>query len=74
MWNFPVQGSNPCPLLWRHGVLTLDHPISPKDTVLKYNVTKAEKGAFYENLRSNHVEIQERGFSSMKETDILRCL
>ena len=74
MWNYPVQGSNPCPLLCRHGVLTLDHPISPKNRVLKYNVNKAEKGTFYENLRSNDVEIQERGFISMREIDILRCL
>ena len=63
MWNFSVQG-----------FLTLDHPINPKNTVLKYNVNKAEKGPFYENLRSNDVEIQERGFISMREIDILRCL
>ena len=27
--NFPDQGSNPCPLKWKRGVLTLDHQESP---------------------------------------------
>ena len=30
MWNFPDQGSNPCPLHWKHGVLTTGPPGSLK--------------------------------------------
>ena len=44
MWNFPDQGSNPCPLQWKHGVLTTGPPGKSTKYYYYLQITDEETG------------------------------
>ena len=65
MRNFPTQGLNPCPLHWKHGVLTTEPPGKSGRGVMKDLLGRGSK--LGEKINSNYLcELKEYGSQAMK--------